>query len=128
MHVQEPLGTFAESLVELHVSHEQAEAIHADSRKEARKVLQQMLDKFFAADECCNNELEDLVAGISVIDGQPADKILAEVATLNADLIVMGSHHHNVLGETLLGSTTNKVLHRSEIPVLVVRIPDSDSL
>lgn len=87
-----------------------------------------MLGKFFAAEEYCNNELEDLVAGISVIDGQPADKILAEVATLNADLIVMGSHHHNVLGETLPGSTTNKVLHRSEIPVLVVRIPGSDSL
>ena len=39
------------------------------------------------------------------------------------DLIVMGDHPHNAIGDALLGNTTHEVLHSAPAPALVVRIP-----
>ncbi len=58
------------------------------------------------------------------LEGSPAETILRDAETHNADLIIMGSHRHTVIGEVVLGSTTQKVLHKATQPVLVVRIPD----
>ena len=36
----------------------------------------------------------------------------------------MGSYGHNILENVLIGSTARKVVRHSEVPVLVVRLPD----
>ncbi len=52
--------------------------------------------------------------------GPVAETVLTETSRLNADLVIMGSHHHNVLYNLFIGSTTNDVLKRAPFPVLVV--------
>lgn len=52
--------------------------------------------------------------------GPVAETVLAETARLNADLVIMGSHHHNALYNLFIGSTTQDVLKRAPFPVLVV--------
>jgi nucleotide-binding universal stress UspA family protein len=47
-------------------------------------------------------------------------KILAEIHKLQADLVIMGSHGRGAIYRTLLGSTSEGVLHRSSCPVLIV--------
>lgn len=50
--------------------------------------------------------------------------VLEEVESLNADLIIVGSHgRHGV--RLLLGSTANAILHGAKCDVLAVRIPDN---
>ena len=57
----------------------------------------------------------------------PAAKALIERARSGAfDLIVMGSHGHGRLHQSLLGCVSQKVLHSSPIPVLLIRAPEPE--
>jgi nucleotide-binding universal stress UspA family protein len=52
--------------------------------------------------------------------GDPARAILERVCALDADLVVMGSHGRSGYERLLLGSVTEKILHKAPCPVMVV--------
>ena len=124
VHGMEPLTPFAQSLVELHISHEQSEQMHQDARKAMVAKIEERLELLCTKELCNDSEGRSRVCGIVIEEGVPSEVILQQVEKLGADLIVMGSHRHTVIGDAMLGTTTHKVLHRSTIPVLVVRIPE----
>ncbi len=66
--------------------------------------------------------LDDVV----VKRGQAVDLIIETSERLKCDLIVMGTQGHGRLAQMFLGSTARKVMQQSKIPVLVVRLPESD--
>jgi len=41
---------------------------------------------------------------------------------VSAELIVLGSHGHTAIGETVLGSVAHKVTMKATVPVLLVPI------
>jgi nucleotide-binding universal stress UspA family protein len=47
--------------------------------------------------------------------------VVEAAASLQADLIVMGSHGRSGLEKLVLGSVTQAVLSHTQLPVLVVR-------
>lgn len=49
----------------------------------------------------------------------PARAILSAVDEEGADMVAVGSHRRSVLGRAVLGSTTDKVVRASRVPVLV---------
>lgn len=58
----------------------------------------------------------------SVIEAHTAWRGIVEAgASLEADLIVMGSHGRNGLEKLVLGSVAQAVLSHTKLPVLVVR-------
>jgi len=122
VHAMEPLSPFAQSLVELHISHDASEQMHRQAGETLKAKLQERIRLL------CEKENGDgtgcPVTDIRVVEGQPSQCILAAAEEIGADLIVMGSHRHSVLGDAMLGTTTHKVLHSAVIPVLVVRIPE----
>ncbi|MBC8246357.1 MAG: universal stress protein, partial [Deltaproteobacteria bacterium] len=59
-----------------------------------------------------------------VLWGNPVEQILLQAAERNCDLIVMGTHGHGTLADVMIGSTARRVIRRSKIPVLVVRLPE----
>lgn len=123
VHGMEPLSTFAQSLVEQYVSHEDSEEMHRQARESVKDRLRGRIEKICAMEN--DGDLKSCrISEIRIVEGQPAQVILEAAREMGADLIVMGSHRHTALGETLLGTTTRKVLHVSEVPVLVVRIPE----
>ncbi len=65
-----------------------------------------------------------LVEDIKITKGNPSEEILTLSKDIDADMIVMGSYGHNILQSALIGGTARKVVQRSKIPVLVVRLPD----
>jgi nucleotide-binding universal stress UspA family protein len=83
--------------------------------------------------QAIEHQLQDLLdeevsrtpAGVSVssalLRGRPATAILAEAAGWGADLIVVGSRGHGTLAAVLLGSVSQELVDRSDIPVLVAR-------
>ncbi len=55
--------------------------------------------------------------------GDPATEIVRWVKEEGCDLIAMSTHGHRLLSDLVLGTTANKVQHRVDVPVLLLRAP-----
>jgi len=53
--------------------------------------------------------------------GEPADGIVRLARESGADLIAMSTHGHRFLGDLIYSSTSRRVRHTVEVPVLLVR-------
>ena len=60
---------------------------------------------------------------ILIKNGEPAEVIMETAQELNCDLIVMGTKGQGALADMLIGSTAKRVVGKSPIPVLVIRLP-----
>jgi nucleotide-binding universal stress UspA family protein len=84
-----------------------------DSIAGLEKASQNFLDK-------TKLHLGDKSIETIVMEGDFADAILKTAKKIHADLIVMGSHSHKWLENILMGSVTEKVLHLTTIPLLII--------
>ncbi|TLM60383.1 MAG: universal stress protein [Deltaproteobacteria bacterium] len=57
-----------------------------------------------------------------VVPGIPYDEIIKKAEEISADLIVVGTHGRTGLDHVLFGSTAEKVVRKSTIPVMSIRI------
>ncbi len=55
------------------------------------------------------------------IVGSPANEILKAAHKDKAQMIIMGTHGHGVLGRILMGSIAQRVVAESDLPVLLVQ-------
>ena len=55
--------------------------------------------------------------------GVPAEVIMETAQELDCDLIIMGTHGQGAIAGMLIGSTAKRVVGKSPIPVLVIRLP-----
>lgn len=126
LHVMEPFGQTATSLVRNVVSADVLKEIQDQGFKEVSKEIHRQLHGF------CEQELgpdfkeEDLVSDIRIIQGPPAATIVAQAGSVGAGLIVLGLRVHSGLEKVLLGSVGNKVVQQSRIPVLLVPVAADD--
>lgn len=60
-------------------------------------------------------------ASTAILEGDPAEAIVAEALRWGADLIVVGARGHGALAAILLGSVSEEVVDRSPLPTLVAR-------
>ncbi len=76
--------------------------------------------------ETADRERESGVGTVTeVIRGEPYREIVDYAETRGTDLVVMPTHGRRGLERFLLGSATERVVRRSDVPVLTVR-PDDD--
>ena len=57
--------------------------------------------------------------------GNPAKEIVAAAEEGNFDLIILGTHGHGKLAESVIGSVASDVIRQSRRPVMVIRLPDA---
>lgn len=67
---------------------------------------------------------EDVTVESVVKEGVPQSQILDYADGTDIDVIVMGTHGRTGLDHYLIGSVTEKIVRKSPIPVLTVRIDD----
>jgi nucleotide-binding universal stress UspA family protein len=85
-----------------------------------KDVLHQFSEKVKEGQEGEGFITDDII----VERGNPVEQILKHAQERSCDLIVMGTHGHGTLEDVMLGSTARRVIRRSKIPVLVVRLPE----
>jgi nucleotide-binding universal stress UspA family protein len=69
---------------------------------------------------------EDVDVVRAVREGIPQSEILGYVDDADVDVVVMGTHGRTGIEHYLIGSVTEKVVRKSPVPVLTVRIDDED--
>ncbi len=84
-------------------------------------------------DRFCQRTLEGQLTAVGdvrleVRAGKPADEILRLAREKRGDLIVMGSHGSTGVRKLFFGSTTERVLRETTVPVLVVPAGDAGPL
>ncbi len=72
--------------------------------------------------EWCDNQIPDDVASrIIVKNGKAVSEILKTVEEFEIDLIVMATHGLTGLSHLFFGSTTERIVKKSTVPVLTIR-------
>jgi nucleotide-binding universal stress UspA family protein len=66
-------------------------------------------------------EAKGLDTTVHELVGDPTDAILTTADSIGADVIVMGVRDRRPIGKVVLGSVSQQVIYRSEVPVLVAR-------
>ncbi|MDH3391224.1 MAG: universal stress protein [Desulfobulbaceae bacterium] len=122
LHVMETLTSDQEGLVDGYIGpgtiHDVVEHEEQDAVARIKKHLKSFCSRF--AEEkgaSCN------VAEIIVTEGAPAETIVKQSVAMGADVIVIGAHAQSSILHALLGSTAEKVIRKSSIPVFVVQVP-----
>lgn len=105
LHVQPPVPPRVKSLLGAGAVND----YHAD---EARKVLDP-IERFL--------KRHQLQFTTSWLVGSPTKELLAAAKKQKAQLIVMGTHGHGLIGRALMGSVAQRVVADAEVPVLLVK-------
>ncbi|TDO99475.1 universal stress protein [Marinomonas balearica] len=120
MHALEPLTTHSSYLINNYIPEETLERLRKETLQATTDKAETQLASFLEANK---NDLDGISKPeIVITTGAPADAIEKTVKSKNVDLIVMNSRTHSAIGQMIIGSTANKVIHHSDVPVLVVPI------
>jgi len=98
-----------------------AEAGISDPVEQYEKLADQAAAKTLAAAAKVAKDAGVTAETLHVRDQAAAEGIVTAAKDNNCDLIVTGTHGRRGVNRMILGSQAIKVLHHSELPVLVVR-------
>lgn len=120
LHVVEPLDDVAAEMINDYlpdsVNQSHLDQIYTDKVQRIQCRLVQFHDE-----ELSESDVEKVKRPtIKVMKGKAAKCILAAIAELDVDLVVMGNRASSSLARLFLGSTAQKVIHQSPVPVLIV--------
>ncbi len=92
-------------------------AVSLDADTEVRNAEKAYLDEVrIRVGRMCNVE-----ADTQLLDGRIADSLCEYATSAKADLVVMATHGRGPVSRWWLGGVANEVLHRSPLPLLLVR-------
>lgn len=120
VHAVEPMGLFAESVLQSYLDEQSLNEFHRQGlRTVMANIEQRVLDSFR---EELGEGMHDLslIQSVRVLQGDPSQVILEQAGKLSVDLLIVGSHSHGVGAQTPLGRTASRVLQLSKVPVYLV--------
>ncbi len=125
LHVIEKLT--AETFLQIHgyVGEEKWKKLQEEKQADFISTIKGRLSNF--CDEI-SNEVDACtfqVDKIIVKEGIATDEILHQADLNDADLIIMGTRGFGMFKDALMGGTARRVVRRSTIPVMVVRLPET---
>ena len=120
VHVVEPMGLFAESVLQSYLDEAALSEWQSKGLSTVMATIEQrVLDSF--REEWGEGE-QDLqwIRSVKVIQGDPCEVILDQLRKLSVDLLVVGSHSQATGVAVPLGRTAARVLQLSPVPVYLV--------
>jgi nucleotide-binding universal stress UspA family protein len=82
--------------------------------------LNDFCDEISSEVDACTFQVDKII----VTEGIAADEILHQAELNDADVIIMGTRGFGLFKDALMGGTARRVVRRSSIPVMVIRLPE----
>ncbi|MBW1897987.1 MAG: universal stress protein [Deltaproteobacteria bacterium] len=95
-------------------------------KKKQSETIRRVLNHFCDGSSECFGENGFIKDEILIKSGDPTDEILAQVAEKKCGLIVIGGYGQEGNKEKGIGATVEQVLKRSNVPVMMVRLPEEE--
>jgi len=120
VHAVEPMGLFAESVLQSYLDEQALNEFHRQGLNTVMANIEhRVLDSF--REELGEGQQDlKLIKSVRVYQGDPSQVILEQAAKLSVDLLIVGSHCQGASSETPLGRTAARVLQLSRVPVYLV--------
>ncbi len=120
IHVVEPMGLFAESVLQSYLAEDVLRELHSEGVNTVLEGIELRVLASFRDELGEGNQDLELIRSVRVVQGDPSNVILEQALRLEVDLLVVGSHSHGAEGDTPIGRTAARVLQLSEVPVYMV--------
>ena len=120
VHVVEPMGLFAESVLQSYLDEHALNELHRQGMHTMLSNIElRVLENL--REELAGWELElALIRSVKAIQGEPAQVILQQSNSLAVDLLILGSHGQSTAGLRRLGRTAAQVIELAQMPVYLV--------
>ncbi|MDH1262866.1 MULTISPECIES: universal stress protein [unclassified Pseudomonas] len=120
VHAVEPMGLFAESVLQTYLDEERLKDLRSQGLNTVMSSIEQRVLEGFR-DELGEAQYDlEVIRAVRVVQGDPPLVILEEAQKLGVDLLVVGSHSHGTELDIPLGRTAARLVQLSEVPVYLV--------
>ena len=120
VHAVEPMGLFAESVLQTYLDENTLKDMRSNGLSTVMASIEQRVLEGFYDEMGDAQEDMALIKAVRVIQGDPPQVILAQARELGVDLLVVGSHSHGATWDTPLGRTAARLVQLAEVPVYLV--------
>lgn len=119
VHVIEPMGVFAESIINSYVPEKDRRYLRQHGLVDVKNKIKSQVEVAIRRD--FDDMLNQIDLGEVVIEiGFPAEVVVQQSCQLKSTMILLGSHGQSAFQGGAIGAVVSKVLDLSPIPVLVV--------
>ncbi|OUR69138.1 universal stress protein [Marinomonas sp. 42_23_T18] len=118
MHAIEPMNHQAQSMINNYLPIKELQALRQDALNSVKDAMETQITIFYenhAAETKLTEKPEYLI-----VQDDASSAIKHAIKDYQVDMVVMNSRTHSKLGQMIIGSTANKVIHQSKVPVLVI--------
>ncbi|MET0612898.1 universal stress protein [Pseudomonas caspiana] len=120
VHVVEPIGSFAESVLQSYLDEDALKDLRSQGLSSVMEGIEQRVLDGFREELGEDHQDLALISTVRVVQGDPCDVILGQADELKVDLVIVGSHSRNAETTTPIGRTAARVLQLSQVPVYMV--------
>ena len=120
IHVVEPMGLFAESVLQSYLTEDALRELRSEGVNSVIEGIEAQVLASFKDELGEGNQDLQLIRSVRVVQGDPSRVILEQADKLAVDLLVVGSRSDGARGDTPIGRTTARVLQLSDVPVYMV--------
>ncbi len=127
LHVVESISTQVKAKMFSTAEKKKLKQLQQDARETMLRRIEERLKEFAAREFKSDPDNLQRVAGIHVVEGDPATEILHKTDELDCDTIIIGTHGKGAIGRAFLGSVSEKVLRRIRKPVYIIPLPKGET-
>jgi nucleotide-binding universal stress UspA family protein len=120
VHVVEPMGLFAESVLQSYLGEDALKDLRSQGLNSVMEGIEQKVLDGFREELGEGHQDLALIRTVRVVQGDPCSVILEQADELEVDLLVVGSHSRDAQSTTPIGRTAARVLQLSQVPVYMV--------
>jgi nucleotide-binding universal stress UspA family protein len=120
VHVVEPMGLFAESVLQSFLAADVLKQLHSEGVNTVIDSIEARVLASFREELGDGHQDLTLIHSVRVVQGDPSNVILDQARLLGVDLLVVGSRSHAEEGDTPIGRTAARILQLSDVPVYMV--------